>query len=211
MVNALMTSLSQMNATPMPTINMKIAIPWCGRRGEKLAGKFDILFVNSFNLPFFSGFVFFFLLLGVVVFLLPRMAARRATRHSADPAAQARRRTRGLHDVQSVEEKPGPRILERSRLRMIELDEVAALGEIRRAVGVDDLRPHVRGGVAVAPEEVGEDMGVTDGTAIDHIAFSYRDLRPVYERMVAAGVEVVRPIATSPEAAKSTSLSCCAT
>lgn len=32
----------------------------------KLAGRFDILFVNSFGLPFFSGFVFFFLLLGAL-------------------------------------------------------------------------------------------------------------------------------------------------
>jgi hypothetical protein len=30
----------------------------------KLAGRFDIFFVNSFGLPFFSGFIFFFLLLG---------------------------------------------------------------------------------------------------------------------------------------------------
>jgi hypothetical protein len=26
----------------------------------KLAGRFDILFVNNFGLPFFSGFAFFF-------------------------------------------------------------------------------------------------------------------------------------------------------
>ncbi|HYO22262.1 MAG TPA: DUF2723 domain-containing protein, partial [Flavisolibacter sp.] len=32
----------------------------------KLAGRFDILFVNSFGLPFFSGFVFFFLLLAAL-------------------------------------------------------------------------------------------------------------------------------------------------
>ncbi|MCW3073794.1 MAG: hypothetical protein JWP69_863 [Flaviaesturariibacter sp.] len=33
----------------------------------KFAGKFDILFVNSFGLPFFSGFIFFFLLLGFLI------------------------------------------------------------------------------------------------------------------------------------------------
>jgi hypothetical protein len=33
----------------------------------KFAGKFDILFVNSFGLPFFSGFVFFFLLLAAAI------------------------------------------------------------------------------------------------------------------------------------------------
>jgi hypothetical protein len=32
-----------------------------------LAGKFDILFVNSFKLPFFSGFATFFILLGIAI------------------------------------------------------------------------------------------------------------------------------------------------
>ena len=32
----------------------------------KLAGRFDIFFVNSFGLPFFSGFIFFFVLLGAI-------------------------------------------------------------------------------------------------------------------------------------------------
>jgi len=43
----------------------------------KLAGRFDILFVNSFNLPFFSGFTFFFLLLGVLVWLGLRYTNRK--------------------------------------------------------------------------------------------------------------------------------------
>lgn len=43
----------------------------------KLAGKFDIFFVNSFNLPFFSGFVFFFLLLAVLVWFGLRTAANK--------------------------------------------------------------------------------------------------------------------------------------
>jgi len=33
----------------------------------------------------------------------------------------------------------------------------------------------------------------TDNRPIDHIAFSYRDIAPIYERMKAAGVEIVRP------------------
>ena len=40
----------------------------------KAAGKFDILFVNSFGLPFFSGFITFFVLLAVVVYLAIRYA-----------------------------------------------------------------------------------------------------------------------------------------
>jgi catechol 2,3-dioxygenase-like lactoylglutathione lyase family enzyme len=42
-------------------------------------------------------------------------------------------------------------------------------------------------------------MGVTEGTSVDHIAFSYPDIGPVAARMAAAGVEIVRPIATSEE------------
>lgn len=34
----------------------------------------------------------------------------------------------------------------------------------------------------------------SDGRAIDHIAFSYRDIKPVYERMKANGVEIVDDI-----------------
>lgn len=42
----------------------------------KLAGRFDIFFVNSLGLPFFSGFAFFFLLLGVLTWFGLRYAAR---------------------------------------------------------------------------------------------------------------------------------------
>jgi hypothetical protein len=41
------------------------------------AGKFDILFVNSLGLPFFSGFSFFFLLLAVLIFIGLRVAAKK--------------------------------------------------------------------------------------------------------------------------------------
>ena len=39
-----------------------------------IAGRFDIAFVNSFHLPFFSGFAFFFILLAVLVWLGLRWA-----------------------------------------------------------------------------------------------------------------------------------------
>ncbi len=42
----------------------------------KGAGAFDILFVNDFNLPFFSGFAFFFVLLGVLIWLGLRIAVK---------------------------------------------------------------------------------------------------------------------------------------
>jgi hypothetical protein len=43
----------------------------------KAASKFDVLFVNSFNLPFFSGFAFFFLLLIAGIWVGLRFAARK--------------------------------------------------------------------------------------------------------------------------------------
>ena len=49
------------------------------------------------------------------------------------------------------------------------------------------------------PEEVGDDFTPTEGSAIDHVGFSVQDLRPVYNRIVANGVEIVRPVATSEE------------
>lgn len=39
----------------------------------------------------------------------------------------------------------------------------------------------------------------TEGRAIDHIAFSYRDIEPVYARMKAAGAEIVEPIGHRPD------------
>ncbi|HZH96703.1 MAG TPA: DUF2723 domain-containing protein [Flavisolibacter sp.] len=43
----------------------------------KFAGKFDILFVNSFGLPFFSGFIIFFLILSAAVWFGLRYARQK--------------------------------------------------------------------------------------------------------------------------------------
>jgi hypothetical protein len=43
----------------------------------KLAGRFDILFVNNFGLPFFSGFAFFFIIVGILVWLGLRWANKK--------------------------------------------------------------------------------------------------------------------------------------
>ena len=43
----------------------------------KLAGNFDIFFVNSFGLPFFSGFIFFFVLIAILVWWGLRVAQRK--------------------------------------------------------------------------------------------------------------------------------------
>lgn len=47
------------------------------------------------------------------------------------------------------------------------------------------------------PEDI--QIRLTDGTAIDHIAFSYPELAPVFDRMSRAGVEIVQPIQVHPE------------
>ncbi len=44
----------------------------------KMAGVFDRIFVNSMGMPFFSGFTFFFILLGVLVWLGLRFAAKKS-------------------------------------------------------------------------------------------------------------------------------------
>ena len=51
----------------------KAVIQW----SIKGAGNMDILFVNSFGMPFFTGFAFFFVLLGVLVFFGLRIAKSR--------------------------------------------------------------------------------------------------------------------------------------
>lgn len=54
-------------------IIQKAVIQWT----IKGAGNFDILFVNSFGLPFFSGFAFFFVLLAVLIYFALRMANKK--------------------------------------------------------------------------------------------------------------------------------------
>lgn len=49
------------------------------------------------------------------------------------------------------------------------------------------------------PDEPLREIVPTAGRAIDHIAFSYRQLEPVYERMQQAGVVIVQPIKLQPE------------
>ncbi len=44
------------------------------------------------------------------------------------------------------------------------------------------------------PDEPLKEIQPTRGRPIDHIAFSYRDIEPVFQRMKADGVEIVEPI-----------------
>jgi len=43
----------------------------------KLAGDFDILFKNSFGLPFFTGFTFFFVMLAVIIYFMLQLAKKK--------------------------------------------------------------------------------------------------------------------------------------
>jgi catechol 2,3-dioxygenase-like lactoylglutathione lyase family enzyme len=47
------------------------------------------------------------------------------------------------------------------------------------------------------PEAMADEFTPTEGTAIDHIGFSFEDIQPVFDRMVEAGVEIVAPIAST--------------
>ena len=49
-----------------------------------------------------------------------------------------------------------------------------------------------RGGPAW-PKGMPDECEPTKGSVIDHLAFSYRNIEPVFERMKAAGVEIVEP------------------
>ena len=48
------------------------------------------------------------------------------------------------------------------------------------------------------PDEPLVDIQPTKGRPIDRIAFSYRDIQPVFDRMNAAGVEILEPITERP-------------
>ena len=49
-----------------------------------------------------------------------------------------------------------------------------------------------------ADPPVGE-LVASDGRVIDHLAFSYRDIQPVFDKMKANGVEIVKPISEDKE------------
>lgn len=48
---------------------------------------------------------------------------------------------------------------------------------------------------AILPSRIKPEYEGTEGRAMDHIAFSFADIDPVFERMVAAGTTIVDPIA----------------
>jgi len=50
---------------------------------------------------------------------------------------------------------------------------------------------------------VGRTLQSTQGTTVDHVAFSYTDIAPEFDRMKAAGVPIVQPIAERPDGVKS--------
>ena len=52
-------------------------------------------------------------------------------------------------------------------------------------------------GASRRPKEMGDEFVPTAGSAIDHIAYSYRNIEPVFDRMKKAGVEIVQPIQDS--------------
>ena len=43
-----------------------------------------------------------------------------------------------------------------------------------------------------------DELEATDGHSLDHVAFSFRNIEPIFERIKANGVEIVKPIAVDP-------------
>lgn len=54
-------------------------------------------------------------------------------------------------------------------------------------------------GARFTPRENDGTLQPTDGTHLDHIAFSFRDLGAAYKRIRGMGVEIVRPLSKDPE------------
>ena len=52
---------------------------------------------------------------------------------------------------------------------------------------------------ALRPKERTGVMQPTDGTSIDHLAFSFRDVAAAYRRITRLGVPIVHPLSTDPE------------
>ena len=50
---------------------------------------------------------------------------------------------------------------------------------------------------------MGRSLQSTQGSPIDHIAFSYERIAPEFDRMRAAGVAIAQPIAERPDGVKS--------
>lgn len=49
------------------------------------------------------------------------------------------------------------------------------------------------------PQGTPKELEPTKGRVVDHIAFSYRKIEPVFEKMKSSGVEIVEPIKPKPE------------
>jgi catechol 2,3-dioxygenase-like lactoylglutathione lyase family enzyme len=50
---------------------------------------------------------------------------------------------------------------------------------------------------------VGRSLQTTAGSPVDHIAFSYENVAPEFDRLKAAGATILQPIAERPEGVKS--------
>jgi catechol 2,3-dioxygenase-like lactoylglutathione lyase family enzyme len=84
---------------------------------------------------------------------------------------------------------------------------VSFLGLLLNIIRVDNVNiiifakpaPDIQ--IEALPEEVWPKEGfkITDGTAIDHIGFSYESIGPVFQRMRSSGVPIVRGMQTNPK------------
>ena len=93
-----------------------------------------------------------------------------------------------------------------SRARPKPPGNMATLAQIWiRTIQVDNVqmiffgKPDVTPAPPWWPDEPLVDIQPTKGHALDRIGFSYRKIEPVYERMKAAGVKILEPLAERPQ------------
>jgi catechol 2,3-dioxygenase-like lactoylglutathione lyase family enzyme len=85
--------------------------------------------------------------------------------------------------------------------RLIGLDQPVVSGQMtQETLNMDDVAFTVFPvGARFTPRENDGTVHPTDGSHLDHIAFSFRDLGAAYRRIRQSGVAIERPLARDPE------------
>ncbi len=90
---------------------------------------------------------------------------------------------------------PQPQIKDRENIAAIRMGFMQIDNLNLVAFGKPDFDSIWWPGTNYKPEDAPPEFEPTKGSVINHLAFSYRDIDPVFDRMEKAGVEIVDPIA----------------
>lgn len=90
---------------------------------------------------------------------------------------------------------PQPTSKDREDIRAIRMGSIRADNVGIVVFGRPDFDSVWWPGGSYTAEDAPDEFQPTQGRTVDHLAFSYRDIEPEFERMEAAGVEIVKPIA----------------